>query len=362
LFVCLLAVGVFSVSIDVNHHNTNKNKEERRLISLNETYATWMSQSEIEHLMAKRIHFMDITDRPENPPTATIAASPIPTAIAYRPLVQSLLPLIQQSQITTVISILGNSFQTRYYTSTTGVSSATWIRDRFLSYRGSRTDIAVELFSHTWAQPSVIARILGSGPNSKELVILGAHEDSVGTSSTARSPGADDDASGVATVLEAFRVIVNSGFKPDRTLEFMTYAAEEVGLRGSQAIANSYASQAKDVRSVLQFDMTGYHRTSRVVGVMTDYTDTALTSFLRLLVTNYTTLQPTDIRCGYACSDHASWYNARYRAAYPFESTMSDSNPNIHTASDTLSNLNITHAAEFVKIAVGYSIELAGQA
>ena len=73
-------------------------------------------------------------------------------------------------------------------------------------------------------QPSVIARIRGNGANANELVILGAHEDSINGGANGRSPGADDDASGSATVLEVFRVLVQNGFRPRRTVEFHAYS------------------------------------------------------------------------------------------------------------------------------------------
>lgn len=64
-------------------------------------------------------------------------------------------------------------------------------------------------------------------------------------------------------------------------------------------------------------------------------------------------------RCGYACSDHASWHNAGYPAAMPFESLFEDYNPNIHTQFDTLENSDPTasHASNFAKLAIAYLIE-----
>jgi hypothetical protein len=82
-------------------------------------------------------------------------------------------------------------------------------------------------------------------------VIVGAHYDSTGGSSTARGPGADDNGSGVVTILEALRVIAASGFKPKNTIEFHFYAGEEGGLLGSGAIFSNYASTGKTVLAVV---------------------------------------------------------------------------------------------------------------
>jgi len=104
--------------------------------------------------------------------------------------------------------------------------------------------------------PSVIARIQGNDDDKAGTrIILGAHEDSVGTSSTAKAPGADDDASGTSTVLEVFRVLAQSQYKPNRTVEFHLYSAEEGGLKGSQAIAQAYYDLDIIVESMMQLDM-----------------------------------------------------------------------------------------------------------
>jgi len=223
-----------------------------------------------------------------------------------------------------------------------------------------RTDIEVSLFPHSWLQPSVIARIQGSGPNEDELVIIGGHEDSVAGGATGRSPGADDDASGSSTVLEVFRVIVASGFKPQRTLEFHAYAAEEVGLRGSQDIATRYQAEGKTVAGMVQFDMTGYTRPGSTprVGLIQDFVNPALTTFVGKLINEYTNIGWVASRCGYACSDHASWTRAGFPSSFPFEGPFNELNPDIHTSRDTLDKLSLEHIVEFAKLGLGFAVEM----
>jgi leucyl aminopeptidase len=54
-------------------------------------------------------------------------------------------------------------------------------------------------------------------------------------------------------------------------------------------------------------------------------------------------------------SDHASWRAAGYRACFPFEA---QTNPNIHTARDTIDKLNFKNAVEYVKLGVSFAVEL----
>jgi hypothetical protein len=53
-------------------------------------------------------------------------------------------------------------------------------------------------------------------------------------------------------VLEVFRVLAKNGFRGSRSIEFHAYAAEEVGLRGSQAIASTYQKEGKVVAGMMQ--------------------------------------------------------------------------------------------------------------
>jgi len=112
---------------------------------------------------------------------------------------------------------------------------------------------------------------------------------------------------------------------------------------------------------MMQLDMTIYPGKSGngVIGIITDYTDPSLTAFVRLLVDSYSKLEWVNTRCGYACSDHASWYKAGYAASFPFEGPFSDSSPWIHTADDTLDHYSLEHGMEFAKVALGFIIELA---
>lgn len=64
-----------------------------------------------------------------------------------------------------------------------------------------------------------------------------------------RSPGADDNASGIASVTEVIRLIMENNLRPKKTVQFMAYAAEEIGLIGSDDIARKY-KKAKKMSSV----------------------------------------------------------------------------------------------------------------
>jgi len=328
----------------------------QRLIAFSETHTEWLSLEEVEKLMVNKINFMDITDHPDVPTGPRLFLDPIPIQPEHKIYVGELLGEISSAELQTNLNFL-TTFNTRYYTSTTGEAAAKWIFQKFTEIKGTNEEITVELFTLTWLQTSVIATIPGIGPNKDQIVVIGAHEDSVGSSSTGRSPGADDDGTGTVTVIEIFRVLVEANYHPDRTLRFITYAAEEAGLLGSQVIANAYRSQDAPVHAVLQLDMTGYGGDSDIA-VIGDFVDANLTAFVKLLIDTYSLLDWVDDRCGYACSDHASWNRAGFRSSFPHEAVSS--NPYIHSANDIVSHLSFDRIVEFTKVGVAFAVELAG--
>lgn len=106
------------------------------------------------------------------------------------------------------------------------------------------------------AGTNIIATRPGSDPTAG-VVILGAHYDTV-----AQSPGADDNATGVATVLEAARLL--GSIETPRTLELVLFDQEETGLWGSQAfVADWEADEGREGdRLAVILDMVGYRCTA----------------------------------------------------------------------------------------------------
>jgi len=211
---------------------------------------------------------------------AAASLAPAPSLINFTvnngPSVNAMLGGVQELNIRNTINSLSTNYVNRYYTNQSGADAATWLQSQWTTIANGRTDVSVALFTHTWKQSSVIATITGTTlPN--EVVVLGGHLDSINQSSptTGTAPGADDDASGVASVTEVFRTAMANGYKPARTVKFMAYSGEEVGLYGSKAIADSFKASAVNVVAVLQLDMTNYKGSSYDFGMVTDNTNAA---------------------------------------------------------------------------------------
>jgi leucyl aminopeptidase len=272
--------------------------------------------------------------------------------------VQAILPALDQASLLATIQQL-SGLQTRYYTSATGVAVSSQLRDKWIGYANGRTDVQVALFAHTgFPQQSVIATIPGT-ERPDEVIVIGGHLDSISSGATA--PGADDDASGVATLSEVLRVLLAKNFRPKRTLKFMAYAAEEVGLRGSKSIVADAQAKQMNVVGVLQLDMTNYKGSPSDIYLIQDFTNAAQNMFLGKLIDTYVGATWSTDQCGYGCSDHASWHNAGYPASMPAEARFADTNPSLHTPNDTLamSGNNAAHAIKFARLAAAFAIEMA---
>jgi Zn-dependent M28 family amino/carboxypeptidase len=105
---------------------------------------------------------------------------------------------------------------------------------------------------------NIVAEIPG-GRRKDEIVILGAHYDTVYT-----TPGADDNASAVAVMLETARLLRD--FRPKRTIRFVGFACEEppyfhTGEMGSQVYARECRARGERVRGMLCLEMVGYYST-----------------------------------------------------------------------------------------------------
>jgi Zn-dependent M28 family amino/carboxypeptidase len=116
------------------------------------------------------------------------------------------------------------------------------------SYRAQGEDVS-----------NLIAELAGSSQPAK-LVVLGAHYDTVPT-----TPGADDNASAVAVLLEAARMLRDC--KPKHTIRFVAFPCEEpphfyTGEMGSQIYARNCRSRGDNIVGMLCLEMVGYYSTA----------------------------------------------------------------------------------------------------
>lgn len=287
-------------------------------------------------------------------------------SISETAFVNECLDLVDVENIEDNIILLQN-YGTRYHTKPEAEQAvldqkARW--DAWIAASG-RDDIETRIVTHiNTPMPSVVLTINGAD-FPEEFVIVGGHIDSTSWNNN-DAPGADDNASGISSLNEMVRILIEKEYVPARTVEVMAFAAEEIGLVGSAEIAAEYAASGINVLGYVQFDMTGYNGSADDVYIMNDwYTSSELNDFLTQLMDHYNSTGIHSFsydfsQCGYGCSDHASWASNGFHASMPFEAAIGEDNPFIHTPNDTFSILeNGEHAAKFTKLALEFVIETA---
>ncbi|KAK5002240.1 Leucine aminopeptidase 1, partial [Elasticomyces elasticus] len=224
-------------------------------------------------LRREGLMFFDITDTPDLGVIPKLFSTPkYPAKPAYNTTVRPLLSKLEKQNMRHNLEVF-TAFHTRYYKSSYGAQSSAWLFGRVnetLATAGAlKHGASVKAFEHPWGQSGIIATIPGK---SNKTVVIGAHQDSINLflPSILAALGADDDGSGTVTILEALRVLLMSqdivAGKGANTVEFHWYSAEEGGLLGSQAIFSSYERAGRDVRAMLQQDMTGYTHATLAAG------------------------------------------------------------------------------------------------
>jgi hypothetical protein len=257
-------------------------------------------------------------------------------------------------------------FRTRYSSSESLRQACAWMRGKLAEFGCDST------FLDTWNSeyaPNVVG--VKTGRVSPELIyIIDGHIDNTSPRQTrdTLAPGADDNASGTAAVIEAARAFADVDF--DCTVWFVGFTGEEQGLLGSGDFAQRSRARGDSVCGVFNFDMISYGRESldkfEVIGRQSNPNCAWLMDFYIAQADTFTALQTVRIMDSTALySDHASFWQQGYVAFCGIEE---DFTPEYHTLGDTIGPLyfvncgtnNWPMATEAIKAAVASIAKLAG--
>ena len=252
------------------------------------------------------------------------------------------------------------SFPTRYSTSTHYTNAATWARNQLQAWQ--YTTRLQTITVNGSRSRNVIADKQGHAAGVHEVVLVTAHLDSINLQGgpTAPAPGADDNGSGSAGLLEIARAF--SEHRMEHDLRFILFGGEEEGLFGSKRyVASLSASEKRRIRAVVNMDMIGTLNTStrsvllegaplsqRVI----DGLSTAAATYTHLIVE--TSLNPF-------ASDHVPFINAGIQAVLTIEGA-DNTNGNIHSSRDTIDHINYDLALDILRMNVAYIASEVGQA
>jgi hypothetical protein len=223
------------------------------------------------------------------------------------------------------------------------------IQSRMQSYGLS---VALESFTYSGnTYHNVVGTMTGSVyPN--RIYIIGSHYDSVS------NPGADDNASGTAAVLEAARII--SQYDSDCTIKFIAFSMEEVGLVGSDAYVAAHAGA--DIRGMVSADMVAYDPSTNHALIYGKTASNLIKNALAAAIAEYGAGITYTVGGDEPYSDHAPFEDAGYQACLLIEGEVWN-NPYYHTQSDNYEqagNLNFPYAVKMTRSLVGWLVDAAG--
>jgi len=239
-------------------------------------------------------------------------------------------------------------FQTRFLLADTRDAVALWIKDQFLQM--GFADVVIDSFQYqgTW-QKNVVATLQGIY-EPQVYNIVGGHHDSYSSGDPmVFAPGADDNASGTAAVLEIARVIKANNYQPESTIKFITFAAEEYGLWGSKDYAEKALISGMNIKIMINHDMISHsyypaNQSDVDINRYSGYDDLRDLAFY--CIENYSILSPSNGSLNSAGSDSHSFWERGFPSVYFEESNFS---PFYHSPADTIGNYNMEYCAEVIK-------------
>ncbi len=136
------------------------------------------------------------------------------------------------------------------------------------SAHAEQTDHYAALRWNTVTQEGLLTNVIGLLPGTgPDAIIIGAHRDHFGRPAGLLFPGADDNASGTAVMLEVARALAKSGLRPQRTILFISFSGEENDLLGSRLYVTRPIVPLASTKAMINIDHAGIGSGRLTVGV-----------------------------------------------------------------------------------------------
>ena len=319
-----------------------------------EFYIVKINETNLDKLLRFRFELAKITFKPI---TITQTKKEFPL-VTNNPFVQEIVDRVNLDSVLSFVQRLIN-FQTRYSPTDSCRAAADYIKYQFEIY--GLDSIYHQTFRPDYA-PNVIGIKRGTVyPESIYTVICG-HFDCTSPNPNGFAPGADDNGSGTATVLEAARVM--QGYSFEYSIRFIAFCGEEQGLLGSYYYTNQASNNGDSILGVINIDMIAYTQLNRdsasIIGHPSVPNCAPLVDYYIACADTYTLLKTQRQIINRPRSDHASFNQFGYQALHCREN-LNVSNPYYHTTGDTIGGgfNNLEFCTEVIKASVATVASLA---
>lgn len=272
-----------------------------------------------------------------------------------------LVQAVNADSIMSYIQVL-QDFETRYYLAPNRLEIATWLKDQFIRFGITDTEFQILEHPQGGTQYNVIATLPGL-ESEDEYIYIGAHYDSTLESpvpSMTYAPGADDDASGCAAILEIARIMMLAGFQPRCNIRFVAFAMEETGLHGSYYCSYHLRENGTKLRAYINLDMIAFMESEEDDWQIRLHPYTGSEQqhqFAWEQVILYSDLTPVEGVQDTTRGDSYCFWIRGFPTIYLQEPFL---NQHMHTPEDTIDKLNPQFCAQMVKAIMatlaGYSL------
>ena len=270
-----------------------------------------------------------------------VASRDFPVVTVENALIREMMNQVNMDSLHATVQHLVD-YNSRFFNSTGAYAASDWVAAKMaaLGLEVEQQDFTV---SGSWvangpSAPNVIGIQRGTlYPD--VYVVCGSHFDSFtweclyggGT-----APGADDNATGVASVLESARIMTQYEF--EYSIIYCAYGAEELGLYGSDAYATRCAQQGMEILGYFNNDMNGYLNPGDPIHIDLIYPNSVAPIgeyYMNVANVYFPELPVRHVNFDEGDSDHTSFNQNGYMGIYPFEDYQNYS-PNIHTTNDLI--------------------------
>lgn len=283
--------------------------------------------------------------------------TPVPGASLLDPFIETLVGLVSTSSLDATVQTL-QDFQTRYASTTNCEAAGEALFSAFSALGLDEVRFEPFTFAGSYSSRNVVAEKIGE-TYPDDVYIVCAHYDSTSPTATRLSlaPGADDNASGVAAVLEAARIL--APYDLDFTVRFIAFSAEEWGLYGSRAYTAGIQGSGRRIRGVINLDMIAYADAMPEDLQIIVNPQSSWLGDVFLAGSSYGPVSATKtVNASFVYSDHSPFWDRGLPALLAIEDNPL-TNPYYHQTTDTRDKLQPEFFTAATRASLGVLAELA---
>ena len=314
------------------------------------------SESELRSLPSVKCEWIRISTSPK---PFEYSGAKISETDQFHPLVNEFVEQVSYDQYLEYLEEL-EGFITRNTYSNGAQQAANWILDQFESMGLDAYADPFQISGQT--KYNIVAELTGQVYPDSVVFVTGHYDATAGSPWTTEpiAPGADDNASGVACVLESARIL--SQYQFEYSIRFVAFSGEEQGLYGSESFVEDLLAANTPVVGSFNYDMIAYSGDDPWPPDLVIYSDNnprsqqmadKVAEAVLTFVPNE--VEPdVDINPSMSSSDHGPFWDAGLPAICGIEEQAwgPDFNPWYHTVDDLISNCDVDYAVNCSKAAI----------